>query len=269
MTLSGACLLLAASLAAGFVNAIAGGGSLLTFPALTAIGLPHLVANATNTVALTPGYLGAILGQRRDLLGQKARLRHLLPVAVAGGLAGGWLLLHSDPSLFRRLVPWLILGGSALLALQDPLRRWLERRQAMGGIQTAISTAAGPADEAPASYEGGLGLLLAVLAASVYGGYFGAGLSVILVAVLAIGLNDSLPRLNGLKQPIALASNLTAALLFAVGGPVQWPPVALMAAGAWLGGLLGGRCASRVDPRLLRRLVVTAGGVIGLVYLLR
>lgn len=247
-----AALLLAASLAGGFLNALAGGGSLLTFPALTAIGLPPLAANATNTVALTPGYLGASLGQIRDLGHQRARLLLLLPAAIAGGLAGGWLLLHSDPGLFARLVPWLILGGTALLALQEPLGRWLRRRQgAMAGA-------------APSA-----GLVLAVLAASVYGGYFGAGLSVILLAVLALGLPDGLTRLNALKQPLALASNLVAALLLAGLGPVQWPPVLLMAAGAWLGGLLGGRCASRVNPSLLRGLVVAAGTVIGLAYLRR
>lgn len=270
MTLGAAALVLCAALAAGFVNALAGGGSLLTFPALTAIGLPPLAANATSTVALTPGYLGASLGQRRDLRDQRVRLRVLLPAALVGGLAGGWLLLHSEAALFRRLVPWLILSGSALLALQEPLRRVLQRRDA--GRAEAEVAAGGPAAAATDQHvapPGGTGLIVAVLAASVYGGYFGAGLSVILLAVLAIGLDDSLPRLNGLKQPIALASNLMAALLFSCGGPVHWPPALLMAVGAWLGGLLGGRCASRVNPLLLRRLVVAAGGAIGLAYLLR
>ncbi len=253
--------MLAASLAAGFVNALAGGGSLLSFPALTALGLPPVAANVTNTLALTPGYLGASLGQRRDLGGQAPRLRLLLPAALAGGLLGGWLLLHSDAALFRRLVPWLILAGSTLLALQEPLRRALQPGGEGGGAAAESATAS--------TRSTGWGVVAAVLIASVYGGYFGAGLSVILLAVLAAGLDDTLPRLNGLKQPLALASNLAAALLFALCGPVRWPVVLLMASGAWLGGLAGGRCASAVDPVLLRRLVVGAGIAIGLSDLLR
>ena len=245
----------AAALAAGFVNAIAGGGSLLSFPALTAIGLPPVVANVTNTVALTPGYLGATLGQRGDLAGQGGRLRLLLPAAALGGLAGGLLLLHTSASLFRQLVPWLILLGSTLLALQDPLRHWL-RRRAVGG-----AAAAQPLPQWCA--------IPPVVAASVYGGYFGAGLGVILLAVLALCLEDSFTRLNGLKQPLAFVTNLVAALLFGLTGPVQWPVALLMALAAWLGGALGGRCASRVDPLLLRRLVVAAGFAIGLAYLVR
>jgi uncharacterized membrane protein YfcA len=246
--------LLGAALAAGFVNALAGGGTLLSFPALTASGLAPITANMTSTLALAPGYLGASVGQSRDLAGHGPRLRRLLPAAVLGGLIGAWLLLHSEPSLFRRLVPWLILSGAALLALQEPLGRRLRGRRP--------AAAAGETVEPP-----GWGTVAAVLVASVYGGYFGAGLSVILLAVLATGLADSLTRLNGLKQPLALASNLTAALLFASGGPVPWALVLPMAAAAWLGGLLGGRCASWVDPRLLRRLVVVAGIVLGLALL--
>jgi hypothetical protein len=254
MAIAATAALLGAALAAGFVNALAGGGTLLSFPALTAFGLAPIAANVTSTLALAPGYLGASLGQGRDLAGQGPRLRRLLPAAVLGGLAGGWLLLHSDASLFRRLVPWLILSGAALLALQEPLGQRLRRRRA----------AAGGPDPAPPA---GWGTVAAVLAASVYGGYFGAGLSVILLAVLATGLGDSLTRLNGLKQPLALACNLSAALLFASGGPVSWALVLPMAIAAWLGGLLGGRCASRVNPVLLRRLVVVAGIGLGLAML--
>lgn len=250
MTAGAAALLVAAALAAGFVNALAGGGSLLSFPALTAVGVPAVVANVSNTLALTPGYLGASLGQGRDLAGQRLRLLWLLPAAALGGLIGARLLLCSDPALFERLVPWLLLSGSGLLAVQEPLRRWLLPR---GPAPT-------PQQQAPAeSPAPGWGLTAAVLLASVYGGYFGAGLSVILLAVLGTGLDDSLPRLNGLKQPLSLAANLSAALHFALSAPVRWPLVLLMAAGAWLGGLLGGRWASRVDPLLLRRLVVAVG----------
>ena len=237
-------------LAAGFVNALAGGGSLLSFPALIALGLPPLVANVTNTVALVPGYVGGAIGQRRELRGQGRRLALLLPLASAGGLAGGLLLLLSDERLFVRLVPWLLLLGSLLVALQEPLGAWLKRRTSTGGSGLAL---AGPA----------------VALAAIYGGYFGAGLGVIMVAVLALTLEDSLTRLNGLKQLISLATNLVAALLFMVVAPLSWGIAVLMAVSSLAGGFLGGRLASRIDPGRLRAVVVLIGLVMSAVYFRR
>ena len=238
----------AAGLAAGCVNALAGGGSLISFPALVAAGLPPLQANVTNTVALAPGYLGAALAQRRQLSGQGPRLAWLLPSAALGGLAGGLLLLVSDPHLFERLVPWLLLSGSLLLALQEPLSRWIPRQ---------------PDDD-----DGGVarGAAPAVFVAAVYGGYFGAGLSVILLAALAITLPDSLTRLNGLKQLIALVCNLLAALLFALWAPLAWTDVTLMALTSLAGGALGGQLAQRLDPSRLRLVVVVLGLLMAAVY---
>ncbi len=130
VTLSAADLALAglAAVAAGVVNALAGGGTLITFPTLTALGLPAVAANVTNTVAVAPGHLGATLAQRRELTGQRARLRRLVPAALLGGLVGGLLLLFTTERVFRRLVPFLILFASAILAVQEPVRRWLLRR---------------------------------------------------------------------------------------------------------------------------------------------
>jgi len=241
-----------AAMAAGLVNAIAGGGSLISFPVLTAVGLPPVMANVTNTVALLPGYGGACLAQRRDLRGQGRRLLLLLPAAAAGGLLGGVLLLNSDEQLFRAFVPWLILLGSALLAVQEPLRRWLQlhpHAQQPGRLELLAS---GP-----------------VLLASVYGGYFGAGLSVILLAVLAVVLSGSLTQVNGLKQVLALAVNLAAALLFLGSSQLHGPAVLVMAAGALLGGALGGRVASRINPARLRAVVVLLGLVVAAVFFLR
>lgn len=240
-----------AGLAAGFVNAIAGGGSLLSFPALMAAGLPPLTANVTNTVALCSGYLGATCAQREDLRGQGRRLALLLPVAALGGLAGGLLLLTSDPGLFERLVPWLILSGGLLLALQQPLAAWLRHRgggAAAGGVRPAA---------------------VPVFLASIYGGYFGAGLSVIVLAALAITLTDTLGRLNGLKQAIALMTNLLAALLFVLAAPLHWPAVVVLTLSALAGGALGGRLASRIPPERLRALVVVISLVVALAYLRR
>ena len=248
VSLAGYGVVAVAALAAGLVNALAGGGSLISFPTLTAVGLPAVVANVTNTLALSPGYLGATLAQRDQLRGQRQRILLLLPAAALGGLAGGLLLLASDEALFRRLVPWLILGGSLLLAAQEPLRARLMRRE----------RAAGP--RLPEAWS-----IVPVFLASVYGGYFGAGLSVIVLAVLALTLEDSLTRLNGLKQAIALVVNLAASGLFLLAGPVQAPAAAVMAVGATIGGALGGRIASRVDPAALRTLVVTIGVIVSLI----
>ena len=252
MTAAEAFTLAAAAVAAGLVNALAGGGSLISFPALLGVGLPGLVANVTNTVALTPGYLGASLGQLNDLQGQRRRLLLLMPAALAGGVLGASLLLRTGERLFTSLVPWLILTGAGLLAGQDPLKRRLQRTDSARSSQT-MRWWAGPA----------------VVAACVYGGYFGAGLSVIVLAVLAIGLDDNLNRLSGLKQTIALSANLSASLVFLATGHIAWTAALVMAAGSIAGGLLGGRLAGRVNHVLLRRMVVGCAVAIGLVYLWR
>jgi uncharacterized protein len=242
-----------AAIAGGAVNALAGGGTLITFPMLVAVGVPAVAANVTNTVALCPGYLGATLAQAKDLHGQSARLWCVLPAGAVGGVLGGILLLNTGERVFRAAVPFLILLAALLLALQNPLRVWLLRRTGHAG--------ATPASERWAALPIGL--------AAVYGGYFGAGMSVIVLAVLGIALDDSLTRLNALKQAIALSINIAAALLFVFSGPVVWPAALVMAAGALIGGVLGGRLASRVRPATLRWVIVAIGALVGIGYLLR
>ena len=242
-----------AAVAAGAINALAGGGTLITFPALTSIGIPAVVANVTNTVALSPGYLGATLAQKTEILDQRRRLWFLLPAAALGGLAGGLLLLNTSEKLFRELVPYLILLASLLLAVQDPLRRRLVARAARSGAE--------PRHEGWAAVP--------VFFAAIYGGYFGAGLSVIILAVLGLTLDDSLTRLNALKQAVAFATNMTAAALFLFSGQVVWPAAAVMAVGALLGGALGGKLAGRIQPATLRRVVVTIGILIAIIYFIR
>lgn len=241
-----------ASVAAGLVNALAGGGTLITFPMLTAVGVPPLTANITNTVALCPGYLGATLAQSADLKGQKQRMWLLLPAGAVGGVLGGVLLVSTGERAFRILVPFLILLASLLLALQDSLRAWILRRTSASN-QTVASHA---------------WAILPVALAAVYGGYFGAGLSVIVLAVLALILQDSLTRLNALKQSIAFAANLAAALFLAFTGKVLWPVAVVMAAGAIGGGILGGRLAGKIRPATLRWTVVVIGVAVAFVYLL-
>lgn len=242
-----------AALAAGAVNALAGGGTLITFPALLAIGVPSVAASMTNTVALCPGYFGATLAQAADLRGQEKRLRFLLPAGAMGGILGGLLLANSGERLFSTLVPYLILLASGLLAIQDPLRAWLLRRTKGNGSDGVSETWA----------------WLPVGLASVYGGYFGAGLSVIVLAVLGLTLDDTLTRLNGLKQAISLSVNVAAAIFFLFSGQVIWSLALVMAVGSLLGGVLGGRLASRVKPAVLRWTVVFIGFIVGIIYLLR
>ncbi len=253
-----------AAIAAGATNALAGGGTLITFPTLTALGLPAVVSNVTNTVALCPGYLGGTLAQRKDLSGQGRRLRWAIPAGAIGGLGGGLLLLHTGEKTFREVVPWLILLAAALLAAQDVVKGWLGKRTGNGG--------AGRAEEA----RGGHGSRHAELWAAaplcvgaVYGGYFGAGLGVILLAVLGLTLNDSLTRLNALKQAVSLTANVLAAVLFLGSGRVAWAFAGVMAAGALIGGAIGGRLAGRVRPQVLRWVVVAIGVAVGVVYLVR
>lgn len=239
-----------AAIAAGAINALAGGGTLITFPTLVALGIPPIMANVTSTVALCPGYFGATLAQWDDIRHQRGRLWLIIPAALLGGIIGGFLLLNTGEKAFQTLVPFLILLASVLLAIQNPVRRWLNiriQRHSAQGI--------------PAVWT----VPLIVLAA-VYGGYFGAGLSVIILAALALILDDSLTRLNALKQAVAFCVNVAAAVFFLFSGKVIWPVAAIMAIGALAGGILGGKLAGKVDPNTLRGIVVTIGVVIAMIY---
>jgi uncharacterized protein len=242
-----------AAVLGGAVNALAGGGTLITFPMLIAVGIPAVAANVTNTVALCPGYLGGTIAQLRDLSGNTRRLWLLAPIGALGGVVGGILLLHTGEQAFRKMVPYLILLASGLLAAQGPMRNWLMRRAGESGPSKAHE----------------LWALLPVGLASIYGGYFGAGLSVIVLAVLGLVLDDTLTRLNALKQIISFSINIAAAIFFIFSGQVVWSVALVMAVGALVGGALGGRLAGWIRPVLLRRIVVTAGVIIALVYFVR
>ena len=242
-----------AAVAAGLVNALAGGGTLITFPTLTALGISAVVANVTNTVALCPGYVGGTLGQWNDLRDQMKRLWLVAPAGIIGGLIGGYLLLHTGEKLFQSLVPFLILLASALLAVQEPVRAWLIRR----------SSQKKSAPNQPWVVSLPIGL------AAIYGGYFGAGLSVIVLSVLGLTMDDTLTRLNALKQAVSFSVNFAAAIFFLFSGKVIWPVALVMAVGALIGGNLGGRLAARVQPATLRWIVVTIGVVVAIIYLLR
>ncbi len=242
-----------AAIAGGAVNALAGGGTLITFPMLIAVGVPAVAANVTNTVALCPGYLGGTFAQLNDLRGQERRLLFFLPICMLGGIVGGILLLNTGEQLFRALVPYLILLAAGLLAVQDSLRTWIMRhsdREESAAVHQKWST-------------------LALISAAVYGGYFGAGMSVIVLAVLGLVLDDTLTRLNALKQASAFSVNLAAAIYFLFSGQVLWSVMLVMAVGALAGGALGGRLAGWIRPVMLRWIVVAIGIVVALIYLVR
>jgi uncharacterized membrane protein YfcA len=242
-----------AAIAAGAINALAGGGTLITFPTLVALGMPAVAANVTNTVALCPGYIGGTLAQADDLKGQKTRMWIMIPAGVIGGSIGGFILLNTAEKVFRELVPFLILIASLLLAVQDPVKNWLMRRaEKKQSTTTSERWAALP-----------VGL------AAIYGGYFGAGLSVIILAMLGLVVEDTLTRLNAIKQAISFAVNVAAAVFFVFSGQVWWGVAAVMAVGALLGGALGGRLAGKVKPSTLRWTVVVIGVAVSMIYFVR
>lgn len=241
-----------AALAAGIVNALAGGGTLITFPMLTAVGVPAVVANVTNTVALCPGFFGGTFAQRNDLRGQEKRLWLIVPASIIGGLLGGILLLKTGEKLFRDIVPFLILLAVVLLAVQDPIRLWLTRRMGEGQGKSLEELT-----------------WLPVGVAGIYGGYFGAGMSVMVLSTLGLTLEDTLTRLNALKQVVALSVNLAAAIFFIFSGQVLWPAAVVMAVGALIGGTLGGRLAGRIKPSTLRWTVIVIGLIVAVSYFIR
>lgn len=241
-----------AAVAAGLINALAGGGSLITFPTLMAVGIPPVMANVTNTVALCPGYLGATLAQKKDLHGQQKRIQLLLPSAVIGGIIGGILLLNSSDQVFDRLIPFLILLAAALLAFQDTLRSCLQRRQGdkKGNIPEIWA-------------------FLPIALTSIYGGYFGAGLGVIKLAILGLFIKDNLTRLNALKQLLSLVVNVAASWFFLFSNQVDWSAAIVVAIGSLIGGLLGGKLARIISPSYLRWTVVILSIITATVYFLR
>lgn len=245
-------LVFLAALAAGAINALAGGGTLITFPTLIAVGVPPVMANITSTVALCPGYFGATWAQFATIKQQKRRVLLILPAALIGGLLGAWLLTQTNESTFQALVPFLILGASLLLAVQQPFSRWIKQR-----LNQKDSTH---------SYLAEVWILPLLVIAAIYGGYFGAGLSVVVLAALALILEGSLTELNALKQAVAFCVNVAAAVFFLFSDQVVWLAAGIMAVGALLGGILGGKLADRIPANTLRWLVVGLGIIIALVY---
>jgi uncharacterized membrane protein YfcA len=245
-----ALLILAAGVVAGAVNAIAGGGTLISFPALLAAGLSPITANITSSVGLLAGYASGSMAYRDELRGQPARVRGLAVAAVLGGAAGALLLLATPGDAFEDVVPFLVMLASVLLAVQPQVARRLAAR--------------GQLPDHP-----GWEAQVAVGVASVYGSYFGAGLGVILLAVLGLLLADGLQRLNALKGVLSLVVNLAGVLVFIALGGVDWSAAGLLAAGAVVGAFAGVRLARRLPSQVVRTAVVVTGVVVAVVLLVR
>jgi uncharacterized membrane protein YfcA len=256
-SLLGLGLLLLASVGAGAMNAMAGGGTLLTFPSLLAAGVSPVMANATNAVALVPGSFTAGWTYRRELGQHGRRLTYyLVGSSILGGFVGAVLVAVAGDALFRRLVPWLIIGSTVLFVLQEPLRRWRLWRSVVSSAPATLG-------------EGSLwGLAGAHFLVSVYGGFFGAGMGILMLAELGFAGLTNIHQMNGLKNFGAMFINLTAALTFIVGGHVLWGLAVLMAVGAVLGGWGGARLAQRIGQAAVRWVVVTIGVLSGLYTLL-
>ncbi len=243
----GAILIIAVGVVAGTVNAIVGAGSLLTFPTLLFLGYPPLVANVSNTIGLVPGTISGAVGYRRELVGQRARAIPLLVAAGLGGITGAGLLLVLPAAAFARIVPVLILIACVLVAIQPRVSTWvLERRARRGAVH----------------HGGGPILVIGVFLTGIYGGYFGAAQGVILIALLAILIDDDLQRLNGLKNLIAVVINGVAALIFIAVAPVAWPAAILLAIGSTIGGQLGALMGRRMSPFVLRGAIIIVGTVV-------
>ncbi|MCW2943158.1 MAG: hypothetical protein JWN00_6143 [Actinomycetia bacterium] len=242
MTPLDALALLAAGLAAGVVNTVAGSGSLITFPALLALGFPPVVANVSDTVGLAAGSVTGALGYRAELRAQRGRLLPLCTAAVLGSLTGVLLLLRLPPGAFKAIVPFLVLTAVLLMAVQPWLARWTAARQIrVTGVLPVL-----------------------VYAVSVYGGYFGAAQGVLLIALLGCLLSEDLQHLNGLKNLLLAVVNVVAALLYATTAHVAWTAALLLAAGSIAGGRLGASFGRRLPAAVLRWSIITIGSIVGL-----
>src|SRR5436853_7642111 len=243
LDLSHAMAAFGSAFVAGAINSVAGGGTLLTFPTLIWIGLDSVTANATSTGAIWPGSLGTIAGYRRELSSTEPRILALVAPSLIGGIAGALLLRWTPPSVFDQLVPFLILFATLLFMIQEPIQRRLK--------------AANP--EAHKSSRWLVGAVCFQLLVAVYGGYFGAGIGILMLAALSILGFTNIHQMNGLKNFFALCINGVAALYFIWAGMVFWPDVVIMAIGAIAGGYGGAGIARRIGQTAVRRIVIGVG----------
>jgi uncharacterized membrane protein YfcA len=241
------------STVAGGMNSIAGGGTLLTFPSLIGLGIPPLVANATSTVALCPGSFGSIVGYRDELAGARQWALGFAVPSLLGGGVGAWLLLRTPPTRFASLVPWLVLTATCLFIIQGPLMSALRRRRAEQGI-AATRDEAELMRHRPAPW-----IVAGQFVLGIYGGYFGAGVGIVMLAGFGLMGLTNIHRMNGLKNWGGLCMNGVAAAMFAFSSLVNWPVALAMAAGAMTGGYAGSRVAQRIPQTYVRYMIIAIG----------
>lgn len=242
-------LVAASGFVAGAMNAVAGGGTLVAFPALLATGMTARMANIVSTIGLVPGYAGGSYAYREELAGQGSRVRALAATSLVGGVAGAVILLVTPASSFRAIVPYLILASCALLCVQPRLtKRVADRQRKVAGARAASDI----------TWQVQVGVFIA----AVYGSYFGAGLGVLLLGILGILLAEGMQRLNALKGLLSLLINAVSVIVFVINGEVAWWYTAILAVAAWAGGATGVGVARRLSPRVLRAAVITLGAVV-------
>ena len=253
MSLVDALIIFVAGIGAGAINAVAGGGTLLSFPVLLWLGRDPIVANASNAVALWPGSLASAVGFRRELAAAPRLLRTLLPPSAVGGAVGGYLLLVTPTRLFSALVPFLILGATSLIALKRPL--------------LALRNKDRPANQhVPARFGA---LALTQLGVAVYGGYFGAAMGIMMLAIFGLFGLDDIHQRNGLKNVAATLINAVASVVFIAGGAVDWRDAGVLGAGAIVGGYLGAVLGRRLPARAAEGLVIAIGLAAAALHILR
>ncbi len=254
-------LILLAGVGAGAINAAVGSGTLITFPALVAFGVPPQVATMSNALGLIPGNIASSIGYREEIRGQGRRLLSWLPASVLGALLGAFLLLHLPETAFEAIVPVLIVLALIMVVVQPALQRHLKKRKAAAG------QLAGDMGEVGPSTGRAVIVWLAIAATAVYGGYFAAAQGIILIGLLGLLTDEPLQRLNGVKNVLVLAVNTVAAACYVVVGfeRINWMAVLLVAIGSLFGGYFGARIARKINPTLLRGIIV----VLGLVALVR
>jgi uncharacterized membrane protein YfcA len=255
MTPGDMLLIGAGGFAAGAVNSMAGGGTFFSFPALLAVGLPPVVANASNSVALWPGSLSGAWAYRQELARYR---RYLLPMGIAsfaGGAAGGLLLLLAGDARFSALIPWLLAFATLLFAFSPQLSKALRR------LRPEVQHRAGSGHGAGSPVGWAVQLLV-----SVYGGFFGAGMGILMMASLAIGGHEDVQHINALKNILSAVIYSVTVVTFVVAGAVSWPHTLVMLATASLGGYWGARMARRIQGPWLRRLVIAVGGALTIYY---
>lgn len=239
MDLSSFALLIAAGLIGGACNAVAGGGTFFTFPALLAVGVPPIVANATSAISIWPGHATSLLGYRKELARHADRLKSSAPAFVIGAVIGAALLAVTGNGVFRQLIPWLLLVATLLFAIGPTLRTWISTNRS-GTLPKPV-------------------IFLIDLVVAIYGGYFGAGLGILLMAVLTlIGLSD-VNEANAVKNALATIVSTLAVAVFIATGIIAWGPGAAVLAGAIVGGYLGARFARWINPKILRGIIIAVG----------